>query len=71
MTPTVMQWLTTIVAMLLIAGLVALALVHLGINGALLTTGIAAIAGLGGYTVGATRKKSEPKPPDTPTGGGT
>ena len=52
-------WIIPLAAMLCIAGLVAFALSQ-GINGAVMSSGIALIAGIGGYKVKATlenRKK--------------
>lgn len=54
----------TIVAMCLIAGLAALALLN-GIDGVALAGSSAIIAGLGGYHVG--KRNGKPKPPDTST----
>ncbi|MBA7637576.1 hypothetical protein ES703_45222 [subsurface metagenome] len=52
-----MKW-TPIVAMICIAGLVALALAN-GINGAIFGIAIAAIAGLGGYEVKVLQEKKK------------
>lgn len=52
-----MKW-TPIVAMLCIAGLLALAIVN-HINGALLATGFTLIGGLGGYEIKVLRDKAK------------
>lgn len=54
-----MKW-TPIVAMICIAGLVALALAN-GIDGAIFGIAIAAIAGLGGYEVKVFKDKRKEK----------
>jgi len=54
-----MIW-TPIIAILCIAGLLALAVVN-NINGALLASGFALIGGLGGYEIKALREKRKEK----------
>jgi len=54
-----MKW-TPIVAMVCIAGLLALALVN-EINGALLASGFALIGGLGGYEIKVLQDKRKEK----------
>lgn len=51
----------TISAIVCVAGLAALALFK-GINGALLTSAMTAIAGLGGYTLGKRSQKPKAQP---------
>jgi len=53
------ETITSIVAILSIGGLTALALSH-GIDGAVLMTALTIIGGLGGYSVGKRRGKSSP-----------
>jgi len=50
------NWLVTVAAILAITVLEAIAL-HKGIDGTLMTTVIAALAGLGGYTLAQAMKK--------------